>query len=83
MIVTPGGVKVPDVVGMSPSRRKAMQGTGDPFTQAPEICVEVMSTSNTDAEMQERRALYHEIGAEEVWVAAPDGPLRFFADTAQ
>lgn len=82
-LATPGGVKVPDVVWMSPSRRKAMQDTGDPSTKAPEICVEVMSTSNTNAEMQEKRALYQEIGAEEVWVAAPDGTLCFFADTEQ
>jgi len=82
-LATQGGVKVPDVVWMSPSRRKAMQATGDPSTKAPEICVEVMSVSNTDAEMHEKRMLYREIGAEEVWVAASDGTLRFFGSEEQ
>ncbi|MEF8865794.1 MAG: Uma2 family endonuclease [Salinibacter sp.] len=79
-LATPRGVKAPDVVWMSPGRRKEMRETGDPSTLAPEICVEVMSESNTEEEMQEKRSLYREIGAEEVWVVGPEGDIRFFGD---
>jgi Uma2 family endonuclease len=81
-IATPEGVKTPDVVWMSPQRWEKMQATGDPTTLAPEICVEVMSASNTDAEMQEKRALYRSVGAEEVWVVDEEGQIRFYADDA-
>jgi Uma2 family endonuclease len=77
-IATPGGVKVPDVVWMSPSRREAMDATGDPTTLAPEICVEVMSPTNTRAEMMEKATLYLDAGAKEVWIVEEDGTLRVY-----
>jgi Uma2 family endonuclease len=77
-IATPQGVKVPDVVWMSLEREERMRQTGDPSTLAPEICVEVLSASNTVDELAEKRALYREIGAEEVWLVEPDGHIRFF-----
>ena len=79
-LVTPKGVKAPDVVWMSPGRKREMEATGDPSTLAPEICVEVMSASNTEAEMQEKRVLYREIGAEEVWIVDEDGYIWFFGE---
>ena len=50
---------------------------------APEICVEVVSASNTGEEMEEKKSLYFARGAQEVWVCEngvmrfyrPDGPL--------
>lgn len=80
-LATPDGVKVPDVVWMSSDRRTKMEATGDPATLAPELCVEVMSDSNTEEEMEEKRALYRKIGADEVWVVGEDGSIRFFRDT--
>ena len=47
------------------------------FTEAPEICVEVLSPSNTKAEMDEKMALYFEAGADEVWFCDNDGGMRF------
>lgn len=79
-IATPLGVKVPEVVWMSEQRWEKMQQTGDPSTLAPEICVEVMSKSNTWAEMEEKRSLYLEAGAKEVWIITEGGNVRFFAD---
>jgi len=79
-LATPAGVKAPDVVWMSPGREREMAETGDPATRAPELCIEVMSASNTEAEMQEKRVLYREIGAEEVWVVSEEGELRFFGE---
>ena len=79
-LATPRGVKAPDVVWMSAGRREEMRETGDPSTLAPEICVEVMSESNTEEEMQEKRALYRMIGAEEVWIVGEEGEIRFFGE---
>jgi len=78
-LATPGGVKAPDVVWMSSEREEMMSETGDPATLAPELCIEVMSASNTEAEIAEKRQLYRDIGAEEVWIVA-DGQIRFFGE---
>jgi Uma2 family endonuclease len=79
-LATPEGVKAPDVVWTSPERKQEMAETGDPTTLAPEICVEIMSSSNTMEEMTEKRALYREIGAEEIWIVDEDDQIRFFDD---
>lgn len=47
---------------------------------APEVCIEVMSESNDWDEMDEKRALYREAGAEEVWIVTEEKNIRFFAD---
>jgi Uma2 family endonuclease len=57
-----------------------MRETGDPSTLAPEICVEVLSESNTEEKMQAKRALYRKIGAEEVWIVGEEGEIRFFGE---
>jgi Uma2 family endonuclease len=79
-IATPEGVKQADVIWASQDRLRDMRETGDPPTLAPEICVEILSESNAVEEMEEKRALYREIGAEEVWIVEQDGRIRFFAD---
>lgn len=79
-IATSKGVKSPDVVWMSPERERKMDAMGDPSTIAPEICVEVMSPTNTEAEMETKRGLYRETGADEVWIVEEDGTIRFFAE---
>lgn len=77
-LATEQGVKVPDMIWTSNERRAEMEATGDPTILAPELCVEVMSETNTEEEMQTKRALYRDAGAEEVWIVAPDGTVRFF-----
>jgi len=79
-IATPHGVKSPDLAWISPERRQAMQETGDPTALAPEICIEVLSESNTVEAMNEKRALYREAGAEEVGLVDLEGHIRFFED---
>ena len=79
-LTTRQGVKSPDIVWMSANRRQEMDATGDPATLAPEICVDIMSESNTAAEMDEKRRLYREIGAEEVWFVDTDGRIRFYRE---
>ena len=79
-IATSEGVKQADVIWVSRDRLRDMRETGDPPTLAPEICVEILSESNTVEEMAEKRALYREAGAEEVWIIDRDGCIRFFRD---
>ncbi len=80
-LATPEGVKAPDVVWMSPERERKMDETGDPATLAPEICVEIVSASNTEEELAQKRTLYRELGAEEVWTVDEEGEIRFFGDS--
>jgi Uma2 family endonuclease len=76
-ISTAGGVKAVDVAWLSLSRREISQ---EPLvlTRAPEICVEIPSPSNTTSEIDEKRALYFDAGATEVWICNLDGSIIFF-----
>ena len=68
------GTKTPDVVWYSRDREAALladQGL------APEICIEVLSGSNTERELAAKRTLYFEAGALEVWLCDETGALRF------
>ncbi|HEY5891914.1 MAG TPA: Uma2 family endonuclease [Chthoniobacterales bacterium] len=76
-ISTSDGVKVPDVAWISHERLS--QTSIDPcFSSAPEICVEVLSPSNTRREIAEKIALYFDAGAEEVWTCSPEGKMAFY-----
>lgn len=44
-----------------------------PLPNAPEVCVEVLSPSNTAPEMSEKVAAYLDAGAIEVWIVREDG----------
>ena len=79
-IATSSGTKQADVVWASTGRLGEMKQTGDPTTLAPEICVEVMSDSNDFEEMHEKRRLYLEADAEEVWIVTEDREVRFFGE---
>ncbi len=75
-IQTAKGVKVPDVVWVS---SQFLGGHGDetPFSKAPDVCIEVLSPSNTQREMEERE-LYFARGAKEVWLCDEQGGLSFY-----
>jgi Uma2 family endonuclease len=74
------GIRVPDVAWASPA---FMQQHGDatPLPAAPEICVEVRSPSNTDAEMAMKTRVYLAAGAHEVWIVAVDGVIEVHTAT--
>ncbi len=76
-IQTEDGVRVPDVVWISRERRAPYRHIS-PMPVAPEICVEVLSYSNTRAEMLEKMRLYFSGGAQEVWLCGEDGRMEFF-----
>ena len=78
-IVTADGVKAPDLVLVSEAYDARHRGQAGYVTEAPEICIEVMSPSNTWREMQHKMRLYFEVGALEVWVVDTEGRLSFFA----
>ncbi|MGC3988668.1 MAG: Uma2 family endonuclease [Chthoniobacteraceae bacterium] len=76
-ISTMDGVRAADVVWISKARL-AQIGENICLTEAPEICVEVLSPDNTKAEMSEKKALYFAAGAQEVWFCDRTGHLSFF-----
>lgn len=73
-IATDEGVRVPDVAWASPEF-VARHGDATPLPQAPEICVEVLLPSNTEAEMVMKIRAYLGAGAVEVWLVGDDGSL--------
>lgn len=75
-ILTRIGVKVPDVAWAS-FEFLAKHGDTTPFPEAPEICVEIVSPSNSDEEMHDKTQAYFTAGAEEVWIISEDGSVRF------
>jgi len=76
-ISTSEGIKVPDIVWVS-KKSFTVIGGKSALTTAPEICIEVLSPSNTRNEIEEKRRLYFEAGASEVWLCERDGRVRFF-----
>ena len=80
-ISTADGVKAADVAWASPECMRAL-GNRVCFPQSPEICVEVLSPSNTEAEIQEKTRLYFDAGAKEVWVCSASGAMSFFGPGA-
>ena len=75
-ISTADGVKATDVAWASPQSVRAL-GNRACFPTAPEICVEVLSPGNTEAEIREKTALYFDAGAREVWICAKSGAMSF------
>jgi Uma2 family endonuclease len=75
-VSTPDGVKAVDVAWLTPKRGQEAD-TETCLTRAPEICVEILSPSNTAGEIGEKIALYFEAGACEVWICERDGTLKF------
>jgi Uma2 family endonuclease len=76
-ITTTEGVRVPDVAWAS-AEFTARYGDVTPYPAAPEICVEVRSPSNSDAEMAFKTRLFLEAGAVEVWIVGEDGSWQVF-----
>lgn len=77
-ISTADGVRAADVAWVSPERDEAA-GEQSLFTVAPEICVEVISPTNSRAEIRDKTTLYFDAGALEVWHCSSTGEMTFFA----
>jgi Uma2 family endonuclease len=75
---TADGVKAIDLAWLARARAEFRERPLV-LTSAPEICIEVFSPSNTQREIDEKRALYFDAGATEVWICNLDGSITFFA----
>jgi Uma2 family endonuclease len=83
-ILTPEGIRIADAIWINPSRLHELSGApNQPLSPAPDICVEILSPSNTQAEIDQKRALYFAAGAREVWICNRDSQIRFFAPQGQ
>jgi len=76
-ISTSEGVKAADNVWCSD---EVWQTANDSscFIKCPELCVEVISPSNTKSEISEKKRLYFECGAKEVWTCDLEGSMTFY-----
>jgi len=81
-IQTTQGVKVADVAWASYDffRRNKLQ---NPYPQSPEVIIEILSPSNSRAEMNKKKRLYFAKGAQEFWLCDKDGKLLFFNPQGQ
>ena len=70
-------IKVPDVAWATRGLVRRMPKDA-PWTQAPDLCIEVLSPSNTKEEMRRKRVLFFERDAKEVWICDQEGRLTFF-----
>lgn len=73
-IKTTKGTKVADVAWASDARFATIRNETE-CSIAPEVCIEVLSLSNTDDEIVEKRQLYFAQGAQEVWICHGDGVI--------
>lgn len=80
-VSTADGVRAADVAWASADRMREL-GNRQLFPVAPDVCVEVLSPDNTESEMREKRALYFDAGAKEVWICAQSGAMTFFQAAA-
>lgn len=76
-VATPEGVKVADVAWCSNDFFQR-HGYEDPYAVAPEICIEIKSPSNAEAELLAKVRLYLDAGAVEVWLVDAKGIVRIY-----
>ncbi len=76
-IKTAKGTKVADIAWCSEQRFKQIERETE-CSIAPEVCIEVLSFSNTITEIEEKRMLYLAAGALEFWVCRENGTMAFF-----
>ena len=76
-VETEAGIKVADV-GWFSQARWAIVKESYASPMAPELCIEILSPGNTEAEMAKKRTLYFAAGADEVWICDIAGTMHFF-----
>lgn len=81
-IATSKGTKVADVAWISNERFEKVKNESE-CSIAPEICVEIISASNSKKEMEEKKALYLQQGAEEFWLCDEEGNMDFYNKLGQ
>ncbi len=76
-IQTSNGIRVSDVAWGSNHYIKKHK-TEIYASSAPEICIEIISPSNTPKEMLEKVRLFIEAGASEVWLVTESGDISIY-----
>jgi len=88
-VETSEGTKVPDVAWISDERWKSLNPDDASCVVAPEICVEILSPTNTAEEMlgalgrPGKRELYFQAGANEFWLCDESGAMSIFGRDGQ
>ncbi|MDR3553327.1 MAG: Uma2 family endonuclease [Syntrophobacteraceae bacterium] len=77
-IQTSKGTRVADVVWASAAFHKKHGVRKPALPDSPEVVIEIESPSNSAAELEQKRLLYFEKGAEEFWLCDENGNMRFF-----
>ncbi|MBV9877426.1 MAG: Uma2 family endonuclease [Verrucomicrobia bacterium] len=78
-VSTQEGNKTPDISWTSIYHPQFRQPDVKVLNPAPEICVEVLSPSNSAEDIDLKRRLYFEEGAQEVWICGLEGQMKFFS----
>jgi Uma2 family endonuclease len=81
-IKTSDGVKVADVAWASAAFIQHY-GYPTPYPYAPEICIEIVSPSNSKEEMCQKVKLYLESGAIEVWIVWENDSVDYYNATGK
>ncbi len=81
-IQTVEGVKVADVAWCSKEFIK-QHSYETPYSSAPEICIEIVSPSNSKEEMTNKVSWYLQAGATEVWVVWEQGLIEYYSISGQ
>ena len=76
-IKTKHGTKIADVAWATYDLLEKIENEIE-CSVAPEICIEVLSFSNTKREINEKKEIYFEQGAIEFWVCDSFGNISFF-----
>lgn len=76
-IDTDEGVKVADVAWLSPAFFEAHEFV-TPYPLSPDLCIEVISPSNSRKAMEFKRDLFFSQGAKEVWFCDSEGQIEYF-----
>ncbi len=88
-VETTEGTKVADVAWISQARWASLNPDEASCSVAPEICIEILSPTNTLAEMlgtpdkPGKRELYFQAGAIEFWTCDEAGGMTFYSPTGQ
>lgn len=82
-VSTREGNKTPDISWMSIHHPQFRESEVKVLNPAPEICVEVLSPSNSAEEIELKKRLYFEEMAQEVWICGLEGQMKFFSPAAE
>jgi Uma2 family endonuclease len=76
------GMRVPDVVWVSRELMERHRNENQ-FRVAPDLCIEVLSPTNTRIQMAEKAAAYLAAGAKEVWIVDENGAPEIYTSAGR